>query len=203
MCPDWARDGEFAKNASATVTNPSKKTVPLFIKSAFGWSEGEAGLVFLAAFVPSLLSTLFARLKPRWPVSIAFIAMALLYVALSFTTSDTTPIKVLFCLLMLGIGVCFFLITTVHMSAVSVIASESENRDRDENSSRRRTTSSGKAFALMSQALAAGLLMGPLWAGPLDARFGWLPMCVSFAGINLLSGGLVAFCWKDGRTHGT
>ena len=174
--------------------------MPLFIKTAFGWSEGEAGLVLLIMFAPSLLSSLFARLKPRWPTSIAFWLMGLMYVALSFATSNTTPIKVLFGLLMFGIGACFFLPTTVHMSAVSAIASDAERKNEDDDPSERATTSSGKAFALMNQALAVGLLVGPMWAGPLDDRFGWSPMCLSFAAACLLSGVIVGFCWRTSVT---
>ena len=163
---------------------------------AFGWSEGEAGLVLLIIFAPSLLSTLFARLSPRWPTSISFLIMGLGYFALGFATSNATPTKIVFGLLMFGIGVCFFLITTVHMSAVSAIASDSEMRDEEEAPSERTPTSRGKVFALMNQALAAGLLVGPIWAGPLEDRFGWLLMCASFGVVCLLSGDIVAFGWK-------
>ena len=156
------------------------------MRDRYHWGATASGLVLLGmvgqtAFSP-VIGYVTNRIGPRWPSAAAFFASGPIFITLGYyTQSNTTPSKVLFCVMVMGIGLCSCLGWIPHLVGINIIAERS---------------GSGQAYALMNVAFAMGLTVGPIWAGAVNARWGWSTLCVSIAVLGIASGAVELLAWR-------
>ncbi len=190
---DCLRDSELTgdsfqllqgKPGLCRVPNLELQTIPLYLESNFKWSSSGSGFVLLVLIAPGLLGPLAGRVSdrfgPRRVSFTSFLALGPLFVALGYANGDSFATKVCFCFAVFWIGVFMFAAVIPHMAAISIVADRISKVMRSRGT-RNDSELSGQAYAFMNMAFAAGLVLGPLWAGPVKERFGWLVMCASFA----------------------
>lgn len=175
------------------------QTLPLFVKAHFGWNSTASGLVIFALISPSLLGTVVGnateRRGPRW-LSVGcflFSAVALFVLGFAVTISKSTPIKVLFVILVILVGVGISVQAPAHMVAISVAADRLEDARRAAGAP---VEAKSQGYALVSIAAAAGMLLGPLWVVLIKGKLGWLGLCISYAILAVVSAIIQALSWK-------
>ncbi|KAI1851116.1 hypothetical protein JX266_003781 [Neoarthrinium moseri] len=167
----------------------------LFVKTTFGWNSTAAGLMFLAIFVPGFLSPLVGMLADRygakWPSFAGFVAMTPTVVCLRFVTENTIQHKVLLTILLVIIGVTLDFSNTPLMAEITYVITEKAQENPGIFGEK---GAYGVGYGLFTMAFALGGVIGPLWAGYVNASAGWGTMTWSLA-LWAVSAGVVVFFW--------
>ncbi|KAL4818865.1 major facilitator superfamily domain-containing protein [Aspergillus spinulosporus] len=169
-------------------------TIPIFVETTFNWTPLGAGL----AFLPSALTALFEPFfGPRLPTFTSFFILPFPLMSLAFvTTNSPTMISLLLTLLTL-IGLLINLATPalfvetqdvlvrLQQSVPSPLPSTQDRTQtrmkRDERQSQKQSQVKGiaQAFGIQTMAQFLGMLLGSLWGGFVEWRFGWKTMVYS------------------------
>ena len=156
--------------------------LPLYVQTTFGWDATAAGLIFLPITLTAFLSPLVGwgvdKYGPRWFVVAGFISFYPFEIAMGQVKQNTLIQKVMLCVLLSMIGLCFdFMIPPllVEVTAVTVLTEHEQPGIFGKNGAM------AQAYGLFNLAWAMGSLIGPLWAGFVDETFGWEVMSWSLA----------------------
>jgi len=158
----------------------------LFVNRKFDWYSTAAGLVYLPLALPCLIAPLVGwasdKYGPRWPATLGFITGLPFLVLLRLVTHDSIGQKVLLCALLALIGVSLNLMMPPLMAEITYVV---EAKEKKTPGLFGRSGAYAQAYALFNCAFAGGALVGPIWAGFVEATSGWGTMSWS---LGLLSG---------------
>jgi len=172
--------------------------LPLFVQNTFHWTSTNAGLIFLAVYIPSFAAPavgyLSDRFGPRWLVFTGFLIAVPPLVCLRFITHNSSSQKVLLCALLAIVGASLAFAMTPLMAEITYVVEAKEKKNPGIYGS---TGAYGQAYALFIMAWAAGGVVGPLWAGFVEKSSGWGTMAWSLAVLGA-AGALPALTWTGG-----
>ena len=185
----------------AALTTAFDSTLPLYVKRIFDWNSLGSGLLFLALLLPSIIGPIIGRLSdkygPRWPATIGFVASLPFWILLRLVTHDTLGQKVLLCVLLFLIGTCIAVSMTPLIAEFTyvVVAKEKQRPGLFGASG-----AYAQAYGLFNAAWAAGCIVGPIWAGFIQAKAGWATVtwtlgvlsAVSALPVMVYTGGLIS-----------
>lgn len=172
--------------------------VPLYVKELFHWNSTGAGLIFLAVIIPTFASPLVGwasdKYGPRWLTVAGFVLAIPFWVLLRLVTYDSLSQKVLFCALLSLVGVALTLAMPPLMAEITYVV---EAKERESPGRFGKTGAYAQAYGLFVTALAAGTLIGPVWAGYVRTDAGWGTMSWSL-GLFGLSAAIPCFFYTGG-----
>lgn len=151
--------------------------LPLFVNEVFGWGALQAGLLYFAIVIPTLLSPLVGwisdRYGPRWLASGGFLLTAPFLIMLRLVDHNSLNQKVLFVALLSLCGITLTMVFPPIMAEASHVVTAKEKK-------RPGIFGKGGAYAqsygLFNVAFSAGTLIGPLWSGFVKNAAGWATM---------------------------
>ena len=149
-------------------------TVTPFIHDSFGMRATHAAILFLALAVPMLLAPLAGWISdqygPKLPIAAGLLLAALSLASLAFITESTHFPFLKMAVLLAIVGFAF----TLALTPLRVEASlEVDRMERESPGRFGRNGANGRAFGLMNSMVAAGGLVGPLYAGFMRVAAGW------------------------------
>ncbi|KAN0112860.1 MFS transporter-like protein [Hyaloscypha variabilis] len=172
--------------------------VPLFVKDTFHWDSTGAGLIFLAVIIPTFASPLVGwasdKYGPRWLTVSGFVLAIPFWVLLRLVTHDSLGQKVLFCALLSLIGVALTLAMPSLMAEITYVV---EEKEREVPGRFGKTGAYAQAYGFFVTAIAAGTLIGPVWAGYVRTDAGWGTMSWSL-GLFGVSAAIPCLIWTGG-----
>ncbi len=127
--------------------------------------------------------------------TIGFSVGTTIYVGFYQITHDTVINKVVFCILLVLLGICLCCIQTPNTVDISVTVEAEEKRHPGRFGDGGGTA---QGYAFLNMAFGFGSLIGPLWGGFLIDSLGWRMMCLSFVLLNGLSVGVMVFFSGEG-----
>jgi len=163
----------------------------LRVELIFGWNSQGAGLIFLALVIPTFLGPLVGMLYDRYtslPLYLAGFVFTLIFcplLALIQSWSVGNDVLLVFILFMIGVGVS--LVTVPGMAEISAFAENKEKDDPDLFGPRGATA---QCCALMTIAMAAAGVVGPIIMGAIQSASGWIATSITivvFAALGIIS----------------
>lgn len=172
----------------------------LFVQKTFGWNSTAAGLLFLAIFLPGFVAPavglLADRHGARLPSVAGFCVLVPALVCMRFVTEDTLGHKVLLAALLAVAGAACAASGTPLMAEITYAIADEARRRPGVFGPR---GAYGLGYGLFTTAFALGGVVGPLWAGYVNASpGGWATMTWSLA-LWAASGAVVMFFWLGGK----
>lgn len=135
--------------------------LPLFVLKTFHWDSTNAGLIFLAVYIPNFVAPavgyLSDRFGPRWLVFSGFILGIPPWVCLRYITHDSMSQKVLLCVVLALLGATLTVAMTPLMAEITYVVEAKEKKNPGIYGS---AGAYGQAYALFIMAFAAGTLIG-------------------------------------------
>lgn len=163
-------------------------TLPLYCNRIFGWDSLGGGLIFLALVIPSFSGPLVGKLSdnfgPRWLASIGLAAALPFWVLLRLVDHNNLKQKVLLCALLMLIGACVALVVPSVMSEFTYIVDAKEKQQPGIYGA---NGAYAQAYSIFNVAWASGALVGPVWAGYVEAAGGWGTMTWSLGAFSAVS----------------
>ena len=171
--------------------------LPLYTQRLFTWSPTLSGANFAVFLLPILLDPLVGRLAASRTLRAFFATTGFIFGSLAFftltaVTEPTTVRKAIVwaMLIVLGLGIC--LASTPPMLDVGDVVEAEEERSPGFYGPGKGVATS---YALYNVASAVGSLTGPVLAGGLMQRIGWVGVCVGLGSLCAFSAVLMAlFC---------
>jgi MFS family permease len=170
----------------AVLVTSFDSVLPLFVNETFQWYSQQAGILYLALVIPTLISPLVGHFSDlyggRWFAVVGFLLAAPVFVLLRLVDHDSLRQKVLLAALLSLIGLALTLAFPPLMAEISYVVVAKEKA---------RPGAYGKggayaqAYGLFNMAFAGGTLIGPIWAGFVKNTAGWSTMAWT---LGLLSG---------------
>ncbi|KAI9791728.1 MAG: hypothetical protein M1816_003538 [Peltula sp. TS41687] len=161
----------------AGLESVNVKVLPLFVNRTFGWTSTGGGLVFLADVAPSFLGPLVGWASdtygPRYFATSGLVLGLPPLVCLRFVTENTIEHKVLLCALLAMIGLSLTLVISPVLAEITYVVEAKEKKHPGIFGSK---GAYAQAYGLFNVSFAGGTLVGPLWAGFVEARAGWNTM---------------------------
>lgn len=160
-------------------------TLPLVVNTLFGWQQTGQGLVFMPFLTPFLLQPKFGSIADKYMHGRRLLAATgcflpvLPFVGLGLVTENTLSQKVLFCALLVMIGLGMAMSMPSIFAEISTIVKRADKQD-------------AWAWSYTNVAYAGGDLFGPLFAGFIHNAAGWrttawsLGLLSAFTGVFLL-----------------
>jgi MFS family permease len=173
--------------------------LPLFVKQTFHWNSLGAGLIFICLVIPSICSPIIGMISDRCGsrtlTTTGLLGSVPFWVLLRLVTHDSIGQKVLLGALLVVIGFFMTLVMAPLMRDLDHTLTVEEKRKPGSLGTK---GAAAQAFGLFNMAYAAGSVIGPLWAGFVAEKAGWVTMGWT---LGLLSGvgGIVTFIWTGGR----
>ena len=163
----------FGVATESLVLTELESTLPLYIKTPFDYSSSNVGLVLLILSLPSLGAPIIGILSDRYgakiTVSLGFLLLAPLWIALRLVNQNSAAQVALLCVLLFAIGVALVMVQTPVFTEAKAVVDQAEEEEPGvfgENSAY------AQAFGLMNMAYAVGTVVGPLLGGMLVQRIG-------------------------------
>jgi MFS family permease len=154
----------WASTVFAILLTSLDAVLPLYAKETFNWNSQNAGLLFLAPVVPSLLGPVVGLASdffgPKWVATSGLLLAIVVEVLFRLVRYNTLNQKVLLVALLTLLGMATDLIVTPIMADITIVV-ERKNRNG-------RFGASGayaQAYGLLNFAYAIGALIGPVWGG--------------------------------------
>jgi MFS family permease len=107
---------------------------------------------------------------PRWLATIGFIASLPFWILLRLVTHNTMGQKILLCALLFLIGTCIAVIMTPLIAEFTYVVVAKEKQQPGLFGA---SGAYAQAYGLFNTAWAAGCIVGPIWAGFIQAKAGW------------------------------
>ena len=178
----------FGVTVTAILMSQFDSVLPLYVQTTFGWDSTAAGLIFLPITLTAFLSPIVGggvdKYGPRWFVVAGFFSLSPFEIAMGLVNQNTLVQKILLCVLLSMIGICFDLMIPpllVEVTAVTVAKEESHPGIFGKGGAM------AQAYGLFNLAWALGSLIGPLWAGFTNQAFGWKVMAWSLALLSFVA----------------
>lgn len=141
-------------------------SLPIHVKTLFGFSSTETGLLYLAVAVPAFIQPFVGHWVDKHGGGFIGPAVFLLscpaFVCLRFVDNDSTSRKVLLIFLLAIIGLLLAAGIPVYMAQVSHVVL---NMEKSDSSMSNNKSKSAQAHALWSAIFTTGCTLGPLWGG--------------------------------------
>lgn len=148
--------------------------LPLFVNEVFGWGALQAGILYFAIVIPTLLSPLVGWISdnygPRWLASGGFLLTAPFLILLRLVDHNSLNQKVLLVALLCLIGVTLTMVFPPVMAEASHVVTAKEKKSPGIFG---KGGAYAQSYALFNVAFSAGTLIGPLWAGFVKNAAGW------------------------------
>jgi MFS family permease len=163
----------------------------LHVEFTFGWNSQGAGLIFLALVIPTFLGPLVGMLYDRHtslPLYLAGFVLTLIFcplLALIQSWSVGNDVLLVFILFMIGVGVS--LVMVPGMAEISAFA---ENKEKDDPNLFGPRGATAQCCALMTIAMAAARVVGPIIIGAIQSASGWIATSITigvFAALGIIS----------------
>ncbi|KAF7588597.1 hypothetical protein BBP40_005482 [Aspergillus hancockii] len=155
--------------------------LPLHVMKIFKWSSFWVGICFLPLFAPSFLSPLVGNAVDRYGSrTIAFLGFLLdfpTFFLLRLITHDTTHDQALLYVFLFMAGIASTLQIVALMTEVSLVV---ERQEKEMPGIFGSQGGLGQAYGLYNVAWSGGQVLGPLIAGLLSERGGWVTMIRRF-----------------------
>ena len=184
--------------AVATLGSQFDSVLPLHVSETFNWTSTAAGLAFLPIALTAFLSPVVGwgvdRMGPRWFAAIGFASLAVFEAMLGLVVQNTLRQKVFLCYLLAMIGICFDLAITPLMVEITSVV---EAKEKQQPGIFGAKGAMAQAYGLFNFAWAMGSLVGPIWAGFVNERFGWRIMSASLAVLSMLTA-IPTVIWTGG-----
>lgn len=178
----------WATFVTSSLLTAFDAVLPLYCNRIFGWNSLGGGLIFLALIIPSFsgpfIGQLCDRFGPRWPTAIGLAAALPFWVLLRLVDHDSLKQKVLLCALLMLIGTCVALIIPAVMAEFTYIVDAKEKKQPGIFGV---NGAYAQAYGIFNVAWAAGALVGPVWAGYVEAAGGWGNMTWSLGAFSAIS----------------
>lgn len=163
-------------------------TLPLYCNRIFGWDSLGGGLIFLALVIPSFSGPIVGKLSDkfgsRWLATVGMAAALPFWVLLRLVDHDNLKQKVLLCTLLVFIGSCVALVMPSVMSEFIKIV---DAKEKQQPGIYGVNGAYGQAYSIFNVAWASGALVGPVWAGYVEAAGGWGTMTWSLGAFSAVS----------------
>ena len=163
-------------------------TLPLYCNRIFGWNSLGGGLIFLALVIPSFSGPIVGKLSdkfgPRWLATVGMAAALPFWVLLRLVDHDSLKQKVLLCALLMLIGTCVALVVPAVMSEFTYIV---DAKEKQQPGIYGVNGAYAQAYSIFNIAWASGALVGPVWAGYVEAVGGWGTMTWSLGAFSAVS----------------
>lgn len=189
----------FAVLVGSIIRNGLESAIPLYTSQRFHFSTSITGLVILTFISPNLAGAYIGEIAERHGprmISIGSCAgFTASFVVLGLIPGQSAGSIVGFCITVFFAGVSESFLLLSNMVAISVAAIR-VSKNMDTNSEGGKMSAEGRAFACMNLAYGSGMLLGPLWVVGVLKLSDWKALCISFAGLTALSGGLLGFTWR-------
>lgn len=183
----------------AILMTAFETTVPLFVRDVFLFSSTGAGLIFLAIIVPSLFGPLIGKLcdlyGTRLIATAGFLFGAPFLILLRLITYHSTQQIVVFCVLLVLIGVALTLVITPFMAEITLVVLELEEARPGRFG---KFGAFAQAYGLFNIAFAAGSLVGPLLGGFVNEAAGWGTLTLVL-GVICGASAAPTIVWTGGR----
>lgn len=182
----------------ATIMTSFDSTLPLYVKTTFGWDSVGGGLIFLPIVVPTLISPYIGgvsdRYGPRYLASAGFITALPSLVCLRFIKDDSLSHKVLLCVLLAFVGLSLTLAFPPLMAEITYVIASKEAASPGIFGTK---GAYAQAYALFNVAFAGGCLIGPVWGGFVSERSGFGTMGWSLGVLSAVTA-LPTLIWAGG-----
>jgi MFS family permease len=174
--------------AVATLGSQFDSVLPIHVSETFAWTSTAAGLAFLPITLTAFLSPIVGwgvdKIGPRWFAASGFAGLAIFEGVMGLVVKNSLSQKVLLCVLLGMIGICFDLIITPLMVEITAVV---EAKEKQEPGIFGPKGAMAQAYGLFNTAWAVGSLVGPIWAGFVNERLGWQIMTTSLAVLSIVS----------------
>lgn len=178
----------WATFVTSSLLTAFDATLPLYCHRIFGWNSLGGGLIFLALILPSFsgpfIGYLCDKFGPRWLIAIGLAAALPFWVLLRLVDHDSLKQKVLLCALLMLIGACVALIFPAVMAEFTYIVDAKEKKQPGIYGA---NGAYAQAYGIFNVAYAAGALVGPVWAGYVEAASGWGTLTWSLGAFSAVS----------------
>lgn len=178
----------WATFVTSSLMTAFDATLPLYCNRIFGWNSLGGGLIFLALIIPSFSGPFIGRLcdkfGPRWPTAIGLAAALPFWVLLRLVDHDSLKQKVLLCALLMLIGTCVALVIPAVMAEFTYIV---DAKEKQQPGIYGVNGAYAQAYGIFNVGWAAGALVGPVWAGYVEAAGGWGTMTWSLGAFSAVS----------------
>lgn len=160
-------------SVSAILMSQFDSVLPLYVKNTFQWESTAAGLIFLPITLTAFLSPIVGwgidKYGPRWFAVGGFLLLVPFQVLLRLVDENTVKDKVLLCVFLTMIGICFDLTTPTLLVEITAVVEAKETKHPGIFGD---TGAMAQAYGLFNTAWAVGSLIGPLWSGFIVSRGG-------------------------------
>ncbi|PYH96639.1 MFS transporter [Aspergillus ellipticus CBS 707.79] len=170
--------------------------LPLFVEDTFGWGQTGQGVIFIPLSVPHITDPLFGIINDKFVKARRYMAAGALFASVPFmvllrlVTHDSMGQKVLLCALLALVGLCVASLMPPLLVEASYIVQEKEEQTPN-------IFGKGGAMALsygiLNTAYAAGMIVGPFFAGFIRQSAGWATMTWALALLTGVSGFPILF----------
>ncbi len=178
----------WATFVTSSLLTAFDATLPLYCHRIFGWNSLGGGLIFLALIIPSFsgpfIGMLCDKFGPRWPTAVGLAAGLPFWVLLRLVDHDSLKQKVLLCALLMLIGTCVALIIPAVMAEFTYIV---DAKEKHQPGIYGVNGAYACAYGIFNMAWASGALVGPVWAGYVEAAAGWKTMTWSLGLFSAVS----------------
>jgi len=117
-------------SVTAILMSQFDSVLPLYVKNTFQWESTAAGLIFLPITLTAFLSPLVGwgidRYGPRWFAVAGFVLLIPFQVLLRLVDENTLTDKVMLCVFLAMIGICFDLTTPTLLVEITAIVEDKE-----------------------------------------------------------------------------
>lgn len=173
-----------------------------YINDAFGLNAMHAAALFLAIALPMFLAPISGALTDRfgakWPAAGGLLIAVPSLVLLRLVTRGTNLPFVKLAILLFFVGVALALAMPPLRVEVSKVVEAIEGEDHGIFGP---YGAYSQAYGLMNTAIAAGGLIGPLYAGFVRVWLGWGAMSLSMGGLSLISLAFIVFLTGESTSH--
>lgn len=173
-----------------------------YINDAFGLDAMHAAALFLAIALPMFLAPISGALTDRfgakWPAASGFLIAVPSLVLLRLVTRGTSLPFVKLAILLFFVGVALALAMPPLRVEVSKVVEAIEGENPGIFGP---YGAYSQAYGLMNTAIAAGGLIGPLYAGFVRVWLGWEAMSLSMGGLSLIMLVFIIFLTGESTSH--
>ncbi|KAL8802789.1 MAG: hypothetical protein Q9200_006456 [Gallowayella weberi] len=172
--------------------------LPLRVAYLFHWRSLGAGLIFLPLVLPSFVAPVVGAFSDKYgsrlPTSVGFLLATPFLILLRVVGHGGREQVVVLCVLLALLGIALTIVMTPLLAEVTYIL---DAKEKNHPGLFGRKGAYAQAYGLFNCAFAAGMMVGPLWAGAVVDKQGWGTMCLTL-GILACVSAIPAFLFTNG-----